>query len=276
MTPTPPPRPSTVDPGLSAHLTAIATTAATSVGELLREAFRTRLSIEFKRDRHDVVTEHDRAAEERIRSLLLSREPDSRVIGEEGGAAGDGRVEWYVDPIDGTANFAHGLPYFCTSVAAVVGGEVVAGCIYDPVRDDLFTASVAGAWCNGQPLLSRAARSEAESMLLFGPGTQIADRAPVLVQAFQAVRITGSAALNLAHIAAGWSDVYLAAGVHPWDVAAGALMVAAAGGQYLGLRPPDDDTDGPVWSAPGCLAAVGSLDLTGSAALAALGWRVVS
>ncbi len=263
-----------MDAGFSAHLAAIAAAAATSVGDPLRDAFRTRPRVEFKRDFHDPVTEHDRLAEERIRAVLMVREPDSRIVGEEGGAAGDGRVHWYVDPIDGTANFAHGLPFFCTSIAAVVDDMVVAGAIYDPVRDDLFTASLAGAWCNGHTLSSAGAGTEAEAMLLFGPGMKLADHAPALASAYQAMRITGSAALNLAHVAAGWSDVYLAAGIEPWDVAAGSLMVVAAGGQYLGLRPPDDPAEGPPWTAPGLLAAVGTLDLTGSVALDAVGWRV--
>jgi myo-inositol-1(or 4)-monophosphatase len=264
---------STVDVAFSTHLTAVASAAATSVGELLRQAFRTRPAMDFKRDFHDPVTEYDRRAEERIRAVLALREPDSRVVGEEGGATGSGRVEWYVDPIDGTANFAHGLPYFCASIAAVVDGAVVAGCIYDPIREDLFTASIDGAWCNGHPVASSGARTEAEALLLFGPGMDLADKTSILVPAYQAVRMTGSAALNLAHVAAGWSDVYIAAGIHAWDVAAGALMVIAAGGHYLGLRPPGDDTDAPAWQAPGLVAAVGTLDLTGSVALSATGWR---
>jgi myo-inositol-1(or 4)-monophosphatase len=266
---------STVDSAFSAHLTAVAAAAATSVGEMLRDAFRTRPAVDLKRDFQDPVTEHDRQAEERIRAVLTLREPDSRIIGEEGGASGSGRVEWYVDPIDGTANFAHGLPYFSTSIAAVVDGAVVAGCVYDPVREDLFTASVAGAWCNGRPLASTGARTEAQALLLFGPGWHLADRAPVLVPTYQAVRVMGSAALNLAHVAAGWADVNIAAGIQPWDVAAGALLVAAAGGRYLGLRPPGDDTDGPAWQAPGLIAAVGTLDLDSSVAMTATGWRVV-
>jgi myo-inositol-1(or 4)-monophosphatase len=264
--------PSIVDIGFSAHLAAVAAAAATSVGEMLRDAFRTRPEVELKRNVHDPVTVHDRAAEERIRAVLGLREPGSRVVGEEGGAAGEGRVHWYVDPIDGTANFAHGLPYFCTSIAAVVDDKVVAGAIYDPLREDLFTATLAGAWCNGQPLTSVGATTETEAMLLFGPGLHLADRAAELVHAYRAVRITGSAALNLAHVAAGWSDVYIGAGVEAWDIAAGALMVTAAGGQYRGLRPPHDAASGPAWAGPGCLAAVGSLDLADSVALAATGW----
>jgi myo-inositol-1(or 4)-monophosphatase len=265
-----------VDAGLSAHLATIATAAATAVGDQLREAFRTAPRIDLKRDFRDPVTEHDRAAEESIRALLLRHEPDSRVIGEEGGAAGDGRIHWYVDPIDGTANFAHGLPFFCTSVAAVMDDAVVAGAIYDPVRDDLFTASLAGAWSNGRPLTSTGARTSTEALLLFGPGRELIDRAPALLPQFQALRLTGSAALNLAHVAAGWSDVFVGVNLSPWDVAAGALLVASAGGTYLGLRPPGDDGGGPAWAAPGCLAAVGSFDLAGSGVLETTGWRAVS
>jgi myo-inositol-1(or 4)-monophosphatase len=242
---------------------------------MLRDAFRTQPAVDLKRDFRDPVTVHDRQAEERIRAVLSLREPDSRIIGEEGGASGSGRVEWYVHPIDGTANFAHGLPYFSTSIAAVVDGAVVAGCVYDPVREDLFTASVAGAWCNGRTLSSAGAHADTEALLILGPGMNLADRLSALVPEYQAVRIMGSAALNLAHVAAGWSDVYVAAGIQPWDVAAGALMVVAAGGRYVGLRPPGDDTDGPAWQAPGLVAAVGTLDLDSSMALAVPDWRVV-
>lgn len=253
-------------------LMAVAAEAATSVGDLLRSGFRTRPEVSVKAGPRDLVTEYDRLAEARIREVLLAAEPDSRIVGEEGGAIGDGRIHWYVDPIDGTVNFAHGLPYFCTSVAAVLGDEVVAGAIYDPVREDLFTASPAGAWCNGQPIASVGARAEAEAMLLFGPGMRLADQAPAYVSAFGAVRITGSAALNLAHVAAGWADVYLAAGIEPWDVAAGALMVTAAGGAYRALW--SGDPDGPLWTAAGCLATVGTIDLRSHAMLEAHGWLV--
>jgi myo-inositol-1(or 4)-monophosphatase len=255
-------RTTTVDNGYSAHLTAVATAAATAVGDLLRAGFRTRPPVGYKRDFHDLVTAYDQQAEDRIRAVLMLREPDSRIVGEEGGTTGDGSVHWYVDPIDGTVNFAHGLPYFCTSVAAVVGCQVVAGAVYDPVRDDLFTASTSGAWCNGTALTSTGASTEAEAMLLFGPGPSLTDRTPALVSGFRAVRVTGSAALNLAHVAAGWSDAYLGAGLAPWDVAAGALLVTSAGGSYVGFQPGEHDERLAPWQASGCLATVGTLDLT--------------
>ncbi|MEV4259455.1 inositol monophosphatase family protein, partial [Spirillospora sp. NPDC049652] len=133
------------DPAAARELQRIAETAARAPADRLRTAFRSRPAVQTKRDFHDPVTEHDRAAEETIRAVLARCAPASVVVGEEGGTQGgglpggegggqDGEVRWYVDPIDGTANFAAGLPFFCTSVAAVVDGEVVAGAVYDPVR----------------------------------------------------------------------------------------------------------------------------------------------
>ena len=138
------------------HLLDVATEAVQLVAAGLRDAFRTRVDVGYKRDRHDPVTEHDRRAEEAIAELLTAKVPGSTVVGEEAGArSGSGDVTWYVDPIDGTANFAHGLAFFCTSVGAVVDGDVVAGAIHDPVAGELFTADLTGAWRNGEPLRSR-------------------------------------------------------------------------------------------------------------------------
>ncbi|MEU8382408.1 inositol monophosphatase family protein, partial [Streptosporangium sp. NPDC048865] len=138
-----------MDQGTAAELSAVAAEAARAVGDRLRGAFRSRPAVETKMDFHDPVTEHDRAAEEIIREVIGRRVPGSTIIGEEGGSEGSGEIRWYVDPIDGTANFAAGLPFFCVSVAAAVGDEVVAGVVYDPVRDDEFRADLGGAWCNG-------------------------------------------------------------------------------------------------------------------------------
>ena len=112
---------------LSAHLAEVAATAARAVEDDLRTAFRSGVEIGYKRDAHDPVTVHDKAAEATIREVLMAAVPDSTVVGEEGGSHGTGRVRWYVDPIDGTANFARGLAFFCTSIGAVVDGQVVAG-----------------------------------------------------------------------------------------------------------------------------------------------------
>ena len=185
-------------------------------------------------------------------------------MGEEGGTTGEGSVRWYVDPIDGTANFAAGVPFFCVSIGVAVEGRLVAGVIYDPIRDDEFTASETGAWCNGAPLRSTGASRDREAMLLCSypsprdldrDGDLALQRFGRLVSSFASVRRPGSAALKLAHVAAGWSDAAYGAGVSPWDVAAGAFLVRRAGGVYLG----DPLASGPY------LAHVAGFDLAGSA-----------
>ncbi|TDB96814.1 inositol monophosphatase [Nonomuraea longispora] len=220
-----------------------ATEAARAVGPRLRKAFRSRPAVTTKRDFHDPVTEHDRAAEETIRAVIGARYPGSVIVGEEGGTTGSGDLVWYVDPIDGTANFAAGLPFFCVSIAAAVGGELVAGVVYDPVREDEFTASADGAWCDGTPLRSAGAGADREATLLTSypsphdldaEGEEALRRYRRFLESFAAVRRPGSAALNLAHVAAGWSDAAYGTRVSPWDVAAGALLVRRAGGVYLG------------------------------------------
>ncbi|MET8003486.1 inositol monophosphatase family protein [Nonomuraea glycinis] len=241
-----------------------ATEAAMAVGPRLREAFRSRPQITTKRDFHDPVTEHDRAAEETIRAVITARRPGGAIVGEEGGETGSGEVRWYVDPIDGTANFAAGLPFFCVSIAAAVRGELVAGVVYDPVREDMFTASTEGAWCDGKPIRSEGATRDREAMLLSSypspldleaEGEEALRRYGRFVGSFAAVRRPGSAALKLAHVAAGWSDAAYGTRSHPWDVAAGALLVRQAGGVYLG----DPLAKGDY------LAHVGGFDLKNSA-----------
>ncbi|WP_067180391.1 inositol monophosphatase family protein [Microtetraspora niveoalba] len=250
----------------SRELADIAVEAARAVGDQLRKAFRSRPAVQTKRDFHDPVTEHDKAAEERIREVLARRCPDSVVVGEEGGTRGEGAIRWYVDPIDGTANFAAGLPFFCTSIGAAVGDEVVAGVVYDPVRGDEFTASLDGAFCNGEPIRSSGARTDREAMLLSSypsprdlaaEGEEALRRFARMVEAFASTRRPGSAALKLAHVAAGWSDVAYGTRVSAWDVAAGSLLVERAGGVFIPLS-------GSVFEQGGYLACVGGFDLAGS------------
>ncbi|MFI6819300.1 inositol monophosphatase family protein [Nonomuraea sp. NPDC050328] len=255
-----------MDVTTSRELAAIAAEAARAVGDRLRAAFRSRPEVLTKRDFHDPVTEHDKAAEEDIRAVLGRLCPDSVVVGEEGGSHGAGEVCWYVDPIDGTANFAAGLPFFCTSIGAAVNGEVVAGVVYDPVRNDEFTAWLGGAECNGRPLRSAGARTDREAMLLSSfptprdlaaGGEEALHRFARMVEAFASTRRPGSAALKLAHVAAGWADVAYGTHVNAWDVAAGSLLVRQAGGTYLPLS-------GSVFEPGGYLACVGGFDLAGS------------
>jgi myo-inositol-1(or 4)-monophosphatase len=252
---------------LSRRLEQIAAEAAHSVADQLREAFRSDMHVDYKRDAHDPVTAHDRRAEARIRDVILSREPDSTIIGEEGGAHGHGRVHWYVDPIDGTANFAHGLAFFCTSVGAVVDGEILAGAVFDPIAGQMFTTSLGGARLNGERLSPTGASDEAHALLITSypserdlkrDGADVAGvRLAHLVTAYGTVRRCGSAALALCHVAAGWSDATLGVGVNGWDVCAAQLIVRAAGGTYKPFTAGVGETG---WDSPGYVAYGPSLD----------------
>jgi len=251
------------DSTYSAELCSAAAEAARLVADDLRAAFRSTMTVEFKRDQHDPVTEHDRRAEEAIAKSLLARVPGSGIVGEEDGAQpGTGGVTWYVDPIDGTANFARGLAFFCTSIGAVLDGRIVAGAILDPMAGHLFTADLSGAWLNGEPLRSTGHRDEAEALLITGypsardVATDGADglaRFGDLVTSYGTLRRSGSAALSLAHVAAGWIDAAMGTSVNAWDICAGQLIVEQAGGHYRGFG-----TNG--WNQPGYAAHTADLD----------------
>nr|WP_231366413.1 inositol monophosphatase family protein [Zhihengliuella flava] len=224
----------------------VAEAAARSVGDLLRSGFRSGARTETKRNHHDLVTEYDRASEERLTAALGDAVPDSRFHAEEGGAHGAGRVEWIIDPIDGTSNFAHGVAFFCVSLAAAVDGEVVAGVVYDPVADTLFAAEAAGAFLNGEPLpaLDRTIAEKRASVMTDFPsaedlatdGSAALDGFAELISTYSTVRRPVSGALELAHVAAGWTNIALGFDTNPWDVAAGAYLVRQAGGTYTGYR----------------------------------------
>jgi myo-inositol-1(or 4)-monophosphatase len=243
----------------------VARRAVLAVRDPLAAAFRSGVAVDFKRDRHDPVTEHDRRAEATIRDLIVRAVPDSTIVGEEGGTVGTGAVHWYVDPIDGTANFARGLAFWCTSVAAVADGRIVAGAILDPIAGQLFVADTTGASLNGRPLAARAAQpDETAAVLITGypvprdfrlDGEAAAlDRFGLLTRTFATVRRPGSAALSIAHVAAGWVDAAAGFGVNAWDVAAAILILEQAGGRYrpydLGAVAPS----APAWLHPGYVA----------------------
>nr|WP_314257391.1 inositol monophosphatase family protein [uncultured Devosia sp.] len=231
----------------STRLMKIARDAALSVGDPLRAAFRAAMTVDYKVDLHDVVTIHDKQSEAAIRDFILTAAPDSALLGEEGGSVGSGRIKWYVDPIDGTSNFARGLAFWCVSIGAMVDGEIVAGVVYDPIAKQLFAADLTGVWLNEGPIRSRAVPEEAHATLITGypvardfrlDGKEAALKDfGTLVEAFSTLRRPGSAALTLCHVAAGWCDAATGFGVNPWDVTAAILILRNAGGSYrpLGL-----------------------------------------
>lgn len=247
----------THDPGtdaraLSRRLAAVAREVATAAGERLIPAFRAGMTLEWKADLHDPVTVHDRRTEAFIRERLMALVPGSTVLGEEDGHSGSGRIAWYVDPIDGTANFARGLAFWCVSIGAIVDGRILAGAVYDPVAGSLFSADLDGAALNGAALRSRSVAEEAQALLVTGYpvprdfrlcGREAALAAQGdLIEAFSTLRRPGSAALSLCHVAAGWVDAACGFGVNAWDVTAAILILEQAGGRYepltLGKVPP--------------------------------------
>jgi myo-inositol-1(or 4)-monophosphatase len=245
----------------SARLLGIARRAALDVGGPLRAAFRSAMDLAYKRDFRDVVTIHDKRSEERIAAILRAEAPDSVIVGEEGGETGSGRLRWYVDPIDGTANFARGIAQWCVSIAAAAEDRLLAGVVYDPVADNLFAADLSGASLNGARLTARAFAEESRATLLSSfpkhrdieaLGGRAFDAQAELLGAFMTIRNLGSAALNLAHVAAGWSDATIGFDASPWDVAAGALILEQAGGRFAGYRRGGEFT--PSFLAPDYLA----------------------
>ncbi len=193
---------------------------------------------------HDFVTAADRAAEETLVAWIHRRFPDHRILTEEAGeVGGDGSddragVEWIIDPLDGTTNFLQGLPVYAVSLACRLEGRTVAGVIYEPERDELFSAALeAGATWNDRPIRVSGRSGLAGGFLATGFPFKERQALPTYLRVFadvflaaKAVRRCGAAALDLAYTAAGVFDGFFEFGLAPWDVAAGGLLVQEAGG----------------------------------------------
>jgi len=214
-------------------------TIARGAGEILKNATADRTA-DFKMNETDLVTEYDRRSEAYIVSQLREAFPAHAVRGEEGARVNSGaEYEWLIDPIDGTTNFAHGLPIYSVVLALLHHGEPVVGVIYDPSRDELFTTLRGeGVYLNNRPLHVSNRQPLSRALLVTGfpydirtnPDNNI-DRFNNFVVRARAVRRLGSAALDLAYVAAGRLEGYWESRLNPWDVAAGVLMVREAGGR---------------------------------------------
>jgi myo-inositol-1(or 4)-monophosphatase len=195
----------------------------------------------------DLVTEIDLRVEREFRALIADRFPDHVVLGEEFSAVAERDAVpehcWVFDPVDGTTNYAHGLPIFCSSLALEIRGVPSVAAIYDPNRRELFTAERGhGAWLNGAPLRVSTANTLIDSLLCTGFPYSVQHDAGTLLGLFgeflkvsRAVRRLGSAAIDLCYVAAGRLDGFWEQSLHPWDVAAGALIIQEAGGRVTDL-----------------------------------------
>jgi len=219
-------------------LLAVAVQAARAAARELMPRFGERASgVHTKSTPTDLVSDADVAAEAAIRRVLAKRRSGDPILGEEGGASGgDGEVRWVVDPLDGTVNYLFGIPAFAVSVACLQAGEAVAGVVLDPVREECFAATRAGAaTLNGRPIRGSQRAELATAMVATGFGYDAAVRrrqAEVVARVLPRVRDirrVGAAALDLAWCACGRFDAYYERGVQPWDVAAGNLVCRRAG-----------------------------------------------
>ena len=213
---------------------------ARSAGSLLLEYFARGVKTEYKGvGTVDVVTEADRAAEKLIVGELGKAFPNHGILGEEGARSqGAGEYLWYVDPLDGTTNFAHGFPVFCVSLGLARGNEVIAGVILDPTRNELFTAERGGgAALNGETIHVSKVTTLGESLLGTGFPSKKRHLNPNIFFYHQltlkshGLRRAGSAALDLACVASGRYDGYWEFNLNPWDISAGVLLVEEAGGK---------------------------------------------
>src|SRR5471032_3192903 len=219
-----------------------AITAAQAAGERLRHAFGSDLHVN-EASAQDIKLAADVECQALIYQILLDHFPKTRCLGEEGDSNNPGdpnaEVEWIVDPIDGTMNLAYGIPHFCVSIAAreVASQKILLGVIYDPMRNELFTAERGtGTYLNGvrQKVSTRDKLSEAVLAVGFAKSQESIDHCLELYQhygnAARKLRAMGSAALDLAYVATGRLDAYIEQGVNLWDIAAGVVLVEEAGG----------------------------------------------
>lgn len=233
----------------------IAVKAARRAGNIINRATRNLdiLAVKEKAAK-DFVSEVDHEAEQAVIQTLREAYPDHSILAEESGASGKSEYQWIIDPLDGTTNYAHGLPLFGTSIALEVAGRVELGVVYDPIHAELFVAERGhGAFCNDARLAVSSADTLDASLLATGfpydlrtnPDNNLAEYAAFAVRA-RGVRRLGSAVLYLGWVAAGRFDGYWELRLGPWDVAAAGLMVQEAGGRLTAITGAPVDLDAPT------------------------------
>lgn len=214
--------------------------AALAAGELLRKGFGTHFTIHSKPGKHNLVTEYDHLSEKLIIDFIKKHYPDDTFLAEEGGKVGsnDEVLEWVIDPLDGTVNFAHGIPMFAVTLAARKKGEILFGIVYQPLTEELFVAELGvGSFCNGKKLQVTEVKDVKKSILATGFPYNISENPNHCIDHFIdilrlgiPIRRLGVAAIDLAYVAAGRFDAFFEVMLAPWDLAAGKLLVELAGG----------------------------------------------
>lgn len=221
---------------------------ARRAGDILRAGYESEHQVDYKGE-IDLVTEVDRQSEAFLLGEIRRLFPGHQIVSEEIGLIpGSEGQQWFVDPLDGTVNYAHGIPIFCVSIAYAQGGRVSLGAVYDPMRDEMFSAERGGsAWCNGRRLQVSHTVELRRSLLVTGfpydawssPRNNL-EYFGRFARLTQGVRRLGSAALDLCYVAAGRFDGYWELTLKPWDVAAGGLIASEAGAQVTGLDNEED------------------------------------
>jgi myo-inositol-1(or 4)-monophosphatase len=217
---------------------------ARQAGEILRQNFSKPHQVEYK-GITDPVTEADRRSEQYLLQQILDSFPTHTIVSEESGLhSGNNAHTWYIDPLDGTVNYAHGVPIYAVSIAYAYQGQMQAGVIFDPMQNECFSAEYGkGAWLNEKPIRVSKVSDLIRSLLVSGFPYDIRTAQETNLEHFnyftlrsQAVRRLGSAALDLAYVGAGRLDAYWEISIKPWDIAAGALIVQEAGGKVTTLQ----------------------------------------
>lgn len=196
-----------------------------------------------RKGRYDFVSDVDRRAEQAIIEAIHKAYPQHAILGEESGEHGDNEIQWIIDPLDGTTNYLHGIPHFCTSIGVLEKGQLSHAIVFDPVKDELFTASRGrGAQLNRRRLRVTGVRKLEQALIATGEPLEAGPRLERylpqnarVVHASGGVRRMGSAALDLAYVAAGRLDGFWELNLKPWDIAAGILLVSEAGGSVREL-----------------------------------------
>ena len=220
--------------------------AALLAGKLLRENFDKPLEVDAIHA-HDIKLELDRRTQRLIEDHILARHPGHAILGEEGTTEGTSNCEWIIDPLDGTVNYFYGIPHFATTIAVRRNNELLAGVVHDPMRDETWTVEAGGlALLNGRQIKVSARTELSECIISMGvskTGDTIDSTLPAFNHAIRQVkkmRMLGSAALDIAYVATGRLDAYLEGTISLWDIAAGLLLVPAAGGT-VDLQPHADN-----------------------------------